>query len=160
LVLNGLSDEAHKAFVKAFASRPAQKAKALATIRQQTDLSDELLSYFEVLRALWSLPEGATMKEVLTPERVLEIGQILFQHATADELEQMLSPESKQKLIEQEVKRGIERGIEQRINQKTRDIVLAMRAKGFDLAVIADITELSINHVQALLHAEEAKPTP
>ena len=59
--------EPHNAFVKAFASRPAQKAKALATIRQQTDLSDELLGYFEVLRTLWSLPEGAVMNELLTP---------------------------------------------------------------------------------------------
>jgi hypothetical protein len=160
LVLNGLSDEAHNAFVKAFASRPAQKAKALATIRQQTDLSDELLNYFEVLRALWSLPEGAAMNEILTPERVLELGrewkQILIQHATPDELDKMLSPESKQKLTEQGVKQGIEQGI----NQKTRDIVLAMHAKGFDLAVIADITSLPIDQVQALLRAEEAKPTP
>jgi hypothetical protein len=148
LVLNGLSDEAHNAFVKAFASRPAQKAKALATIRQQTELSDELLSYFEVLRALWALPEGAAMNEALTPERVLEIGRewkrIFFQHATIDELDEMISPESLQKLTERSV------------NQKTRDIVLAMHAKGFDLAVIADITALPIDQVQALLQADKA----
>lgn len=164
LVLNELRDEAHNAFVKAFASRPAQKAKALATIRQQTELSDELLGYFEVLRTLWALPEGATMNEILTPERVVEIGRewkrILFQHATADELKEMLSPESKQKLIEQEVERSIEQRLEQGINQKTRDIVLAMHAKGFDLTVIADITALSIDQVQALLQTEETKPTP
>jgi hypothetical protein len=159
LVLNGLSDDAHNAFVKAFASRPAQKAKALATIRQQTDLSDELLGYFEVLRTLWSLPEGAAMNEVLTPERVVEIGRewkrILFQHATADELNEMLSPESKQKLNE----RGVQQAFNEGINQKTRDIVLAMHVKGFDLAVIADIMALPIDQVQALLEAEETKPT-
>ena len=161
LILNGLSDEAHNAFVKAFASRPAQKAKALATIRQQTDLSDELLGYFEVLRTLWSLPEGAAMNEVLTPERVLEIGRewkrIFIQHATPDELEEMLSPESKQKFIEQEVERSIEQRIEQGINQKNRDIVLAMHAKGFDLTVIADITSLPIDQVQALVAAANTK---
>lgn len=158
LVLNNLGDEPHNAFVKAFASRPAQKAKALATIRQQTELSDELLGYFEVLRSLWALPEGAKMNEILTPERVVEIGRewkrILFQHATADELEEMLSPESKQKLIEEGVKRGVERAFEQGINKKTRDIVLAMHTKGFDLAEIADITSLPIEQVGALVAAE------
>lgn len=118
LALNGLSDEAHNAFVKAFASRPAEKAKALATIRQQPDLSDELVTYFEVLRTLWSLPEGATMNEILTPERVMEIGRewkrILIQHATADELAEMLSPESKQKLTEQEVKQAFVEGTNQK----------------------------------------------
>lgn len=147
----------NNAFVKAFASRPAQKAKALATIRQQTDLSDELLTYFEVLRTLWSLPEGATMNEVLTPERVLEIGRewkwILIQHATADELEEMLSPASKQKLTEQEAKQAFREGI----NQKTRDIVLTMHAKGFDLAVIADIISLPIDQVQALVATADPK---
>ena len=155
LILNNLGDEPHNAFVKAFASRPAQKAKALATIRQQTDLPDELLGYFEVLRALWSLPEGATMNEVLTPERVLEIGRewkrILLQHATPAELEEMLSPASKQKLTE--------RSFEQGVNQKTRDIVLAMHAKGFDLTVIADIASLPIDQVQALVAAADPKTT-
>jgi hypothetical protein len=101
-----------------------------------------------VLRALWALPEGAAMNEALTPERVLEIGRewkrIFFQHATIDELDEMISPESLQKLTERSV------------NQKTRDIVLAMHAKGFDLAVIADITALPIDQVQALLQADKA----
>jgi hypothetical protein len=56
----------------------------------------------------------------------------------------MISPESLQKLTERSV------------NQKTRDIVLAMHAKGFDLAVIADITALPIDQVQALLQADKA----
>lgn len=153
LALNGLSNEPYNAFVKAFASRPAEKAKALATIRQQPDLSDELVTYFEVLRTLWSLPEGTTMKEILTPEQVLEIGRewkrILIQHATADELDEMLSVESKQTLLKQ--------GVERAVNQKTRDIVLSMHAKGFDLAVIADITSLPIEQVQALVATPETK---
>ena len=65
----------------------------------------------------------------------------------------MLSPESKQKLTEQGIKQAFLEGI----NQKTRDIVLSMHAKGFDLAVIADITGLSIAQVQALLQAEDTK---
>ena len=103
LLLNDLSDAPHNAFVKAFASRPAQKAKALATIREQPNLSGALVTYFDVLGALWSLPEGATMDAVLTPERVLEIGEewkrILLQHTPADQLNQLLSPEFKQQLI-------------------------------------------------------------
>ena len=145
-----MGDEPHNAFVKAFASRPGQKAKALATIRQQSELSDELLGYFEVLGTLWALPEGAKMNEILTPERIVEIGRewkrILLQHATPAELEEMLSPASMQKLTE--------RSFEQGINQKTHDIVLAMHAKGFDLVVIADITSLPIDQVQALVAAE------
>lgn len=143
LVLNDLRDEPYNAFVKAFASRPAQKAKAFAQIHAQTDLSEELLTYFEVLQAIWSLPEGATMDEVLTPERVMEIGRewkrILIQHTPADQLNELLSPEYKQQFIDQ----GIE--------QKTRDIVLAMSDKGFSLAIIADITALTIEQVQSLL---------
>ena len=69
----------------------------------------------------------------------------------------MLSPESKQKFIEQEVERSIEQRIEQGINQKNRDIVLAMHAKGFDLTVIADITSLPIDQVQALVAAANTK---
>lgn len=83
------------------------------------------------------------MDEVLTPERVMEIGRewkrILIQHTPADQLNELLSPEYKQQFIDQ----GIE--------QKTRDIVLAMSDKGFSLAIIADITALTIEQVQSLL---------
>lgn len=160
LVLNQLSSEPHNAFVKAFASRPAQKAEAFLKIREQADLSDDLLTYFEVLQTLWSLPEGATMDEVLTPERVLEIGRewkrILIQHTPADQLDELLSPESKQHFIDQGIEQGIDQGIEQGINQKTHDIVLAMHAKGFALSVIADVTGLNVEQVQALLQADQA----
>ncbi|MEZ4864115.1 MAG: hypothetical protein R3C14_22565 [Caldilineaceae bacterium] len=159
LALNDLSDAPHNAFVKAFASRPAQKAKALATIRTQSNLSDALVTYFDVLGAIWSLPEGVIMDEILTPERVLEIGQewkrILLQHTSPDQLNELLSPEYKQQLINQGIERGIERGTE----QKSRDIVLAMAAKGFDLAVIADITGLTVTQVQALLQEKTTTST-
>lgn len=89
------------------------------------------------------------MSEILTPERVLEIGQewkrILIQQTPKAELKALLSTELKQELIDQ--------GIEQGIEQKTQTIVLAMYTKGFDLAVIADITGLTVAQVQALLSA-------
>lgn len=90
------------------------------------------------------------MDEVLTPERVMEIGRewkrILIQHTPVDQLNELLSPEYKQQFIDQ----GIE--------QKTRDIVLAMNAKGFSLGVIADITGLTIEQVKALLLKLTNKP--
>ena len=90
------------------------------------------------------------MNEILTPERVLEIGQewkrILIQHTPKAELKELLSTELKQELIEQG------------IDQKTEAIVLAMQAKGFDLGVIADITGLTVTAVQALLQTAATNP--
>ena len=150
LVLNQLRDESHNALVKAFASRAQEKAKAFRLLRRFWRLSTELLLMFEVLQTIWSLPEGATMNEILTPERVLEIGQewkrILIQHTPKAELKELLSTELKQELIEQG------------IDQKTEAIVLAMQAKGFDLGVIADITGLTVTAVQALLHTAATNP--
>ena len=121
LILNGLSDAPHNAYVKAFASRRAEKAKAFSAIRTQPDISDELLTYFEVLRTVWSLPEGVAMDETLTPERVLEIGRewkrILIQHTPPDEMDEMLPVEYKQHFIDQGIEQGIERGIEQGIER-------------------------------------------
>lgn len=91
------------------------------------------------------------MSEILTHERVLELGQewkrLLIQQTPNAEMKALLSTELKQELIDQG------------ITQKTHDIVLAMHAKGFDLAVIADITGLPIAHVQALLPAKSTKAT-
>ncbi|MCE7982748.1 MAG: hypothetical protein DYG89_16310 [Caldilinea sp. CFX5] len=79
------------------------------------------------------------MNEILTPERVMEIGEewkrILIHHTPDAEMKKLLSPELKQELIEQGA------------NQKTRDIVLAMHAKGFDLAVMADINGFAVTQV-------------
>lgn len=105
LVLNELRDAPHNAYVKAFASRRAEKAKALAAIRAQPDIGDELLTYFEVLRTVWALPEGVTMDESLTPERVLEIGRewkrILIQHTPPEEMDTLLPAAYKQHFVEQ-----------------------------------------------------------
>ncbi len=147
-VINELRDVPHNAFVKAFASRTTQKEKAFSQIERIGQLSSELLTYFEVLRVIWSLPEGANMNEVLTPERVLEIGEewtrMLIQNLSEEKLNELIAPEYKQGFIEQG------------ISQKNRAIVHAMHTKGFDLDVIADITELTIEQVQALLAIDEA----
>jgi len=91
------------------------------------------------------------MSEILTPERVLELGQewtqLLIQQTPKANLKAWMPTELKQELIEQGV------------NPKTHDIVLAMHAKGFDLAVIANITGLPIAQVQALLSAAGTKAT-
>lgn len=51
------------------------------------------------------------MDEVLTPERVLEIGQewkrLLIQHTPKAELKELISTELKQELIEQGIEQGI-----------------------------------------------------
>jgi hypothetical protein len=137
--------------VKAFASRSKEKTKAFRLLRRFWHLSAELLLLLHALQVVWSLPEGATMSEILTPERVLELGQewkrLLIQQTPNAEMKALLSTELKQELIDQG------------ITKKNHDIVLAMHAKGFDLAVIADITGLTIAQVQALLPAQSTKAT-
>lgn len=149
LALNQLRNEPHNALVKAFASRSKEKAKAFRLLRRFWKLSAELLLLLQALQAVWSLPEGASMSEVLTPERVLELGQewtkLLIQQTPKAKLKAWMPTELKQELIDQG------------ITQKTHDIVLAMHAKGFDLAVIADITGLTVTQVQALLQTGAAK---
>lgn len=151
LALNQLRNEPHNALVKAFASRSKEKAKAFRLLRRFWQLSAELLLLLQALQVVWSLPEGATMSEILTPERVLELGQewkrLLIQQTPNAEMKALLSTELKQELIDQG------------ITQKNHDIVLAMHAKGFDLAVIADITGLPVTQVQALLPAKSTKAT-
>ena len=99
------------------------------------------------------------MNEILTPELVLAMGQewkrLLIQQTSKAELKAWMPAELKQELIDQ----GIEQGIEQGVNQKTHDIVLGMHAKGFDLAVIADVTGLSVAQVQTLLSTKGTKAT-
>lgn len=103
LVLNELSPAPHNALVKAFASRKQEKAKAFALLRQFWRLSTELLLMFEVLQTLWSLPEGATMQEILTPERVMAIGeewmQIFLRNLSPEQLNAYLDPAYKQTLL-------------------------------------------------------------
>lgn len=149
LLLNGLQELPHNAFVKAFASRQLEKAKAFSLLRQFKKLSTELLGYLEVLYLIWSLPEGVPMNEILTPERVLEMGEewtkLLLQNLPADKLNELLTPESKRHLIEQ--------GIEQGEIHKSREIVLAMHAKALPLDLIADVTGIAVATVQAWIDA-------
>jgi predicted transposase/invertase (TIGR01784 family) len=50
---------------------------------------------------------------------------------------------------------GIEQGIEQGEQARNREIVRAMYAKGFDIAVIADVIGLTMDEVSALLTDDE-----
>lgn len=155
LVLNGLSDEPHNAFVKAFASRSTQKAKAFARIREQTQLSDELITYFEVLRTLWSLPEGATMNELLTPERVLEIGQewkrILLSNLPPEELDTYINPEYKHALLNSGREEGREEGESALCN--TLEQILQRRLGIVPPAVSERLRQCSLSELNSLVNA-------
>ncbi len=147
LLLNELRDEPHNAFVKTFASRKQQKAKAFVLLQQFHELSVDLLRLLEGLETIWSLPEGAKMSELLTVEQVIEIGKersrLLLHNLPPEEIDPYINPLYKQQLVEE----GIEKGIEYR----TREIVLAMVARKLDLKTIADVTGLTIDEVKAIL---------
>ncbi len=121
LVLNELSPAPHNALVKAFASRKQEKAKAFALLRQFWRLSTELLLMFEVLQTLWSLPEGATMQEILTPERVMAIGeewmQIFLRNLSPEQLNAYLDPAYKQTLLSAGREEGREEALCRTIEQ-------------------------------------------
>ena len=156
LVLNELEDAPHNAFIKLFASRRREKAEALQGLKQVRGLPDDLFYLVEGLQMLWSLPKGANMSEVLTPERVIEIGkeagQLLLQHLSADELDELIAPSYRRSVFEQ----GLEQGLEQGIAQERKDIVHNMYARGFDMSTIADVTGLSVEQIQTLLNGEDA----
>ena len=152
LLLNELSSESHNAFVKMFASRSVQKEKAIRLLRNFRKLSGELIDYFEALRVIWSLPEGENMNEVLTPERVIEMGKELarlwVKHVPEDDRRKYIAAELQKDFIEQ----GVEQGIEQGISQKNREIILAMHGKNFEATVIADIVGLTVEQVVKILN--------
>jgi hypothetical protein len=121
LVLNELRDEPHNALVKAFASRPAEKAKAFGLLRRFWQLSAELLLMLEVLQTIWSLPEGATMNEILTPERVMAIGEewkrIFLSHVSPEDLDAYLNPEYKDAILKAGKIETIERILQRRLGE-------------------------------------------
>ncbi len=102
LVLNELADTPHNAFVKCFASHKEAKAAAFATVtKHHLNKIPSLLYIFLIgLRHLWSMSEGEeTMKEKVTPERVMELGEewskLLIRHMNATERLVGLSPEER-----------------------------------------------------------------
>lgn len=151
LILNQLEDEPYNALVKTFASRMPEKNKAFNLLRQFWTLSSDLSTLLEALRIAWSLPEGAIMDSIFTPERVLEMGEIwkqtLLESLSDDELESYINPTYKKKVLNQ----GIEQGIEQGVEQKNREIVARMHAQNYELAVIADLTRLTLEEIAAIL---------
>ncbi len=70
-----------------------------------------------------------------------------------------LFPWQVEALKAQTAKQSLQQGIEQGISQKNRAIVHAMHDKGFDLAVIADITNLTAAQVQGLLAEHDPNDT-
>ncbi len=77
LLLNPLADEPHNAFLKCFASRPAEKRKAFTTLVGSWVgiLTDKLGDLIAGLQKCWhSLIGEELMKQALTPEKVMEIG--------------------------------------------------------------------------------------
>ncbi len=142
LVLNELSDEPHNALVKVFASRKAEKAKAFRALREHWALPSGLLTLLDVLQSIWSLPEGATMKEVLTVERVMEMAEerkrILLRNLPPEELDALLDPAYKQSLLQAGQAEGREEGreegelamrntIEQILRQRLGEVPLAVK---------------------------------
>ena len=119
--MNQLRDTPHNALVKIFSSRKQEKAKAFLSLQELKDLPPELLMMLEVLRTLWSIPKGANMNEILTPERVLEIGEewkrYLLQNLPVDELDAYANPVYRQTLFEEGREEGIEEGIEKGIEK-------------------------------------------
>jgi hypothetical protein len=77
LSLNQLADEPHNAFLKCFASRPAEKRKAFTTLVGSWVgiLTDKLGDLIAGLQKCWhSLIGEELMKQALTPEKVMKIG--------------------------------------------------------------------------------------
>jgi hypothetical protein len=81
ILLNPLADEPHNAFLKCFASRPAEKRKAFTTLgRSWADLlTDNLGNLFGGLQKLWHSLIGEILmkspKQAPTPEEVMEMGR-------------------------------------------------------------------------------------
>jgi hypothetical protein len=81
ILLNPLADEPHNAFLKCFASRPAEKRKAFTTLgRSWADLlTDNLGNLFSGLQKLWHSLIGEILmkspKQAPTPEEVMEMGR-------------------------------------------------------------------------------------
>ena len=95
------------------------------------------------------------MSEILTPERVMQVGEtwkkMLLQSMTVEELDSYL-PTYKQQILEQ--------GLEQGIVSAKRETVRAMSARKFDIAIIADVTGLTVAQVNAILANDSAEEHP
>lgn len=157
-MLNELRDEAHNALVKAFASRQREKDKAFRLLRRFWRLSTELALMFEVLQVIWALPEGATMDEILTPERVLEIGQewkrILLRNLSPEELDAYVNPDYKRTLLNSGHAAGRAEGREEgekRGKRETLEQILSRRLGSVPAAVSARLSQCTLAELNALI---------
>jgi len=157
-----LRDEAHNALVKAFASRQREKDKAFRLLRRFWRLSTELALMFEVLPVIWTLPEGATMDEILTPERVLEIGQewkrILLRNLSPEELDAYVNLDYKRTLLNSGRAAGRAEGREEgreegekRGKRETLEQILSRRLGSVPAAVSARLSQCTLAELNALI---------
>jgi predicted transposase/invertase (TIGR01784 family) len=133
-----------------FSNNVAQVQAAYQTLQGEPTLFGEVSLYWQriVTRLDEEIKNMYTKEDFLRDYLPTTESPVLFSW----QVEELLKQKTAKNL--QEV---FEQGIEQGITQKTHDIVLAMHAKGFDLAVIADITGLTVAQVQTLLQAEATK---
>ena len=155
LALNELRDEPHNALVKAFASRSKEKAKAFRLLRRFWKLSAELLLLLKILQAVWALPEGATMSEILTPERVLELGQewkrLLLSDLPPEELDAYVNPDYKRALLNSGREEGREEG-EKLGKLETLAHILQHRLGEMPATVSERLSHCTVNELNALVN--------
>jgi len=86
------------------------------------------------LKTIWSLPEGASMNEILTPERVMEIGeewkQIFLRHLSPEELDAYIDPAYKRSLLTAGREEGREEG---EFNALARTIIQILQRRFGDV---------------------------
>lgn len=78
-----------------------------------------------------------------------DFGKVEASYRSVEEARSMLIT-----AIEKERQEILEQGIEQGVNQERRDIAHAMHTRGFAIEVIADVMEVSVEQVLALLQDE------
>ena len=80
LVLNELPPQPHNAFVKLFASRKQEREAAFATLAAPTvTMSPQLHAYMFGLQETLEVKGGRDMAEMLTPDKIMEIGEKIRQ---------------------------------------------------------------------------------
>ena len=100
LVLNELPPQPHNAFVKLFASREQEREAAFATLAAPTvTMSPQLHAYMFGLQETLEVKGGRDMAEMLTPDKIMEIGEKIRQRvletATPEERVAGLDPQER-----------------------------------------------------------------
>jgi len=168
LVLNELADTSHNAFLKCFASHKKAKVAAFATVtKYHFDRIPWLLYVFLIgLQRLWSIPEGEeTMKEKLTPERVLEMGEewykLIIRNMNPEERLAALTPEERLAALSPEERLAGLSPKDVLAQYKPEDVLAQYKPED----VLAQykpeerLAGLSVEEVEAWLDQQRAHPT-